>query len=71
MTMKEILERAKTLSIAERKTLIKELVDTLEDTSGNAQKLKSLLDYRGVGSHLADDTDPQAHLNALRDEWDQ
>lgn len=68
MTITEILEQAKSLSIQERKELAKLLIDTLdEDTSVSRRRLSEL---RGLGKEIWQGIDPQAYINQLRDEWD-
>ncbi|MCI0712505.1 MAG: hypothetical protein L0154_20280 [Chloroflexi bacterium] len=68
MNVADILRQAKTLSASERKELVKLLVDSLEVSDETAQY--SILDFAGIAKHLADDEDPQQHINRLRDEWD-
>ncbi len=65
MTVLEVLEQAKTLSLSERKELAKLLIDSLEMPSAH-----SILEFEGMAAHLADDDDPQAGVNRMRDEWD-
>lgn len=52
----------------ERKALVKVLIDLLD--APVEERNYSLLDFEGIAAHLADDEDPQAYVNRLRDEWD-
>lgn len=66
MTFQEIVQEIEALSVQERKLLLTLIADSL--TEGDKQY--DLLDFEGVGAHLADDVDPQEHINQLRREWD-
>ena len=68
MTIADIMKQAQTLSLQERKELVKLLVDTLEVPA--FEPLHSILEFEGIAAHLADDEDPQDYVNRLRDEWD-
>lgn len=72
MTVTEIVEQAKTLSIQERKLLVKLLVDALDaptiDTA--APKKHSIMELRGLGKEIWEGIDAQEYVNQLRDEWD-
>lgn len=83
MSIAELVEQARTLSIQERKQLVKALIDTLDAPEevklhritelrglGTA-KPHSILEFEGIAAHLADAEDPQEYVNRLRDEWDQ
>jgi hypothetical protein len=69
MTLGEILEHAKSLSLSERKELVKILVDTLDTPTSEPQH--SILEFEGIAAHLADEEDPQAYINRIRSEWDK
>jgi hypothetical protein len=32
--------------------------------------MHDILEFDGIAAHLADDEDPQAYVNRIRDEWD-
>jgi hypothetical protein len=66
MTLQDIMREVQQLSDEERKQLLTMLIDSL----GESQKVYDLIDFAGVGVHLADETDPQEHINRLRSEWD-
>ena len=70
MTMLEILEQAKGLTIHERKTLVKLLIDTLDAPDPTPQK-RRLSELRGLGKEIWQSTDAQEYVNQLRSEWDQ
>jgi hypothetical protein len=71
MTLQELIEEARALSVEERATLVKALVDMLAAASKSSEPARpGLLAYRGLGAHLSDDTDPQTAISRLRDEWD-
>jgi hypothetical protein len=71
MIAAEIMERAKSLSREERKTLVKLLVDTLDvpaiSTSG---KKHSILELAGLGEEIWEGFDVEEYINQLRSEWD-
>lgn len=69
MSVQEMIQEARTLSIEERKQLMKALVDMLSDPPEQRPK-RSLREFKGVGAHLYDGTDAQDYINQLRDEWD-
>jgi hypothetical protein len=72
MTIVEILEQAKSLSIHERKTLVKLLIDTLDAPTpdASAPKKHSILELAGLGEEVWKGIDPQEYVNQLRSEWD-
>lgn len=67
MSVTEIMEQAKNLSLQERKELVKLLVDTLDMPS---TKKYSILEFEGIAVHLANDEDPQDYVRRIRNEWD-
>lgn len=72
MSVQNIIQEARTLSIEERKELMKALVDLLAEPSQTSSKPKrSVREFRGRGAHLYDGTDAQAYLDKIRDEWDE
>lgn len=70
MSVQQMIEEARTLSIDERKQLVKALVDLLTEPLEAPKKKRSLREFRGLGAHLYDGTDAQEHVNQLRSEWD-
>lgn len=71
MSLQELIQEARVLSIDERKQLIKALVDMLaESATAGPQRKRSLGEFRGLGAHLYDGTDAQDYVNRLRSEWD-
>lgn len=65
MTLIEVYEQAQSLDPADRKTLVKMLVDSLD--SSPRRKLSEL---RGLGAHIWQGVDAQAYLDEMRDEWE-
>lgn len=70
MSLQEMIQEAQKLSLAERRELIKALVDTLTDTVPHGMHKRTLREFRGVGTRLYDGTDAQDYVNQLRREWD-
>lgn len=68
MTVLEVLQQAKALSLPERKELMKLLVDTFD--APVAISTYSILEFEGIAAHLADNEDPQDYVSRLRSEWD-
>lgn len=71
MTVLEMLEQAKALSVAERKELTKLLIDSLDTPEEELQRQRHITELRGLGKDVWADIDPQAYVNQLRDEWEQ
>lgn len=65
MSVETIFEKIRLLPEEDRIRLIHMISATLLEP-----KEHSLLDFRGIAAHLADDEDPQAYISRLRDEWD-
>lgn len=70
MTVTDIVEQAKALSIQERKLLIKLLVDGLDRQEMPAQP-RSITELRGLGKTIWQGIDAQDYVNELRNEWDR
>lgn len=71
MSVQEMIQEARKLSVDERKQLMKALVDLLDEPPAHRKQIqRSLRDFRGVGAHLYDGTDAQEYINRLRSEWD-
>jgi hypothetical protein len=69
MTVTQVLDEIRELSLEERKQVARALVDLL--TEAPPPRKRRLREYRGVGAHLYDGTDAQEYLSNLRDEWDR
>jgi hypothetical protein len=69
MTINEIWEQVKILSPEERDELVRRLLSLPSNTPAAGQ-LHDILEFEGIAAQLADDEDPQAYVNRLRDEWD-
>jgi hypothetical protein len=74
MSVQEIVEKARMLSVDEQKQLIKTLVDQLGEKTElepeAPKKQRSLRELRGLGKHLYDGTEAHEYINKIRDKWD-
>jgi hypothetical protein len=70
MTVNEIWEQVRILKLEERNELINRLLMLDTDTETN-EPLHDILEFEGIAAHLADEEDPQAYVNRIRDEWDK
>jgi hypothetical protein len=70
MTVAQMVEQARRLTHQEQIELLKRLVDLVAQPS-SIQKTRSILEFEGVATHLADEEDPQEYLKRLRSEWDE
>ena len=68
MTIQEMIQEARTLSVEERKQLIKALVDIVDAPVEAVPKKRNITDFEGIAAHLADAEDPQDYLKQLRNE---
>ena len=71
MTIAEILHQAKTLSVQERKELVKLLVDSLDVPEAAPRQQRRLSELRGMGKEIWEDSDAQDYVSRLRSEWDE
>ncbi len=71
MTIAEILQQAKTLSVRDRKELVKLLVDSLDVSEAVPRRRRRLSELRGLGKEIWDGIDAQEYVNRLRSEWDE
>lgn len=71
MTVLDILEEIRALSLEERKQLMKLMVDTLTETPTEPQKKHSLRELRGLGKEIWRGVDAQQYIDEMRDEWDR
>jgi hypothetical protein len=69
MSLPELIEEARTLSLEERKQLMKALVDMWTETP-KPQPKRSLRELRGLGKEIWAGIDAQDYINQQRDEWD-
>lgn len=67
MTIDAIMSEIRIMSPKERIQLINLISDSLLETE-DALSAHSILEFRGVAAHLADNEDPQAYVSRLRDE---
>lgn len=68
MNTADILAHVRTLSRAERKALMKDLIDTLD--APDTDRPHSLLELEGLGAEIWEGIDAQEYVNQLRSEWD-
>ena len=71
MTMAEILHQAKTLSMQERKELVKLLIDSLDVLDAAPRQQRRLSELRGLGKEIWQGIDAQEYVNRLRNEWNE
>jgi hypothetical protein len=71
MTIAEILQQAKTLSVQERKELVKLLIDSLDGPEAVSCQQRRLSELRGLGKEIWKGIDAQEYVNQLRSEWDE
>lgn len=71
MTIQEMIREARSLSVEERKQLIKALVDIVNEPKAAPPKKRNIMEFVGMAAHLADDEDPQDYIKRLRSEWDE
>ena len=71
MTMAEILHQTKTLSMQERKELIKLLIDSLDVPDVAPRQQRRLSELRGLGKEIWQGIDAQEYVNRLRNEWNE
>ena len=71
MTMAEILHQAKTLSLQERKELVKLLIDSLDVPDAAPRQQRRLSELRGLGKEIWQGIDAQEYVNRLRNEWNE
>ena len=71
MTMAEILHQAKTLSMQERKELVKLLIDSLDVPDAAPRQQRRLSELRGLGKGIWQGIDAQEYVNRLRNEWNE
>jgi hypothetical protein len=69
MSVTEVLKEIRTLSLEERKELMKLMVDTLAETPEPSQK-HSIMELAGLGAEIWEGVDAQEYVNQLRGEWD-
>ena len=71
MTIAEILQQPKNLSVQERKDLVKLLVDSLGVPEALPRQQRRLSELRGLGKEIWQGIDAQEYGNQLRREWDE
>ncbi|CAG0970748.1 MAG: hypothetical protein IAE83_14370 [Anaerolinea sp.] len=71
VTVLDILEEIRSLTLEERKQLMRLMVDTLTEPEQNMQGKHNLRELRGLGKEIWEGIDAQDYVNQQRDEWDQ
>jgi hypothetical protein len=69
MTVTEILDDVRTLSLDDRKQLAKALVDLLTESEPATQQ-RSILELAGLGAEIWQRIDTDRYIHDLRDEWE-
>jgi len=64
-TVAQILQQVRTLSVEERKELVKQIIDALD-----VPQQHSLSELRGLGKEIWEGIDAQEYADQLRREWD-
>ena len=67
MTVANILEQARELSVSERKELAKLLIDMMDVPIDSSRRLSEL---RGLGKDIWRGVETQQYIDRMRDEWD-
>jgi hypothetical protein len=71
MTIADILQQTKTLSVQERKELVKLLIDSPEVHETVPRQQRRLSELRGLGKEIWEGVDAQEYVNQLHSEWDK
>ncbi len=66
LSLTQIAEEVRSLSIEERKQLITLIVDSLTGPTGEEH---SILELEGLGAEIWQGIDAQEYVNRLRSEW--
>jgi hypothetical protein len=70
MTLQDMIREARTLSVEERRQLIKALVDIENEPAKEAPKKRNIMEFLGLGAEIWEGIDAQEYVNQLRSEWD-
>ena len=70
MTVSEVLQDVRLLSLEEQKELAKALVDLLAEPEQPSPKQHNLRELRGLGKDIWNGMDAHVYVNQQRDEWD-
>ena len=68
MTVAEIIQQAKSLSLQERRELVRLLSESIQQVE--EPKKHSILELAGLGTEVWQGIDPQEYIDQLRSEWD-
>jgi hypothetical protein len=70
MSVQDVLQEVRLLSLEERKELAEALVDLLAESEPTAPKQHRLRELRGLGKAVWAGIDAQDYIHAQRNEWD-
>jgi hypothetical protein len=70
MTVADVLEQAKSLSVNERWELIRKLRESLDLEMQASTPKHSIMELAGLGKQVWEGIDAQEYINQLRSEWD-
>lgn len=70
MSVQDVLQDVRLLSLEERKELAKALVDLLVEPEPALPKQHRLRELRGLGKEVWADIDAQHYIDTQRNEWD-
>ena len=70
MSLPELIQEARALSLEERKQLMKALVDMWTEPEAAQSQKRSLRELRGLGKEIWAGIDAQEYIDQQRDEWD-
>ncbi len=68
MSLREIIQEARSLPPDELKELMRALIEMMPEDA--APRQRSITELRGLGKELWQGMDAQAYVNQLRSEWD-
>ena len=68
MTVAEIMQQVNSLSLQERRELLRLLNESMQQIEEPRQH--SILELAGLGADVWEGIDPQEYINQLRSEWD-
>ena len=68
MTVIEIMQQVKNLSLQERRELVQLLSESIQQVE--ERQKHSILELAGLGAEVWEGIDPQEYIDQLRSEWD-
>ena len=70
MTIQEMIQEARTLSVEERNQLIQALLEMTNEPKTETPKKRNIMEFLGLGAEIWEGIDAQEYVNQLRSEWD-